>query len=191
MLDFKVNQNIWLNIQVLPPPATAPPHQKQDTTPPQFHLKDLIVCEYRYKVLPQFILFPRLAAAELVSLKGVSFSELMERSKLWDKQSPILPRHELSMTDDLTDNEIIIRQINAVHVLSRNLNERLKQRPDTPKDSITFAKQYYGEESYWERPSCAMRIVVFIFSIIYLVQSYCLRIMLFALAPLPKLNLVV
>lgn len=76
---------------------------------PQFHLKDLIVCEYRYKVIPQFIFYPKLEPAELLTLSKVSFSELMANSKFWDKQSPILPKHELSMTDDLTDNEIIIR----------------------------------------------------------------------------------
>ena len=42
VLQFKVNQNIWLNIQVIP--------SQQQT--PTFRLKDLIVCEYKYKVVP-------------------------------------------------------------------------------------------------------------------------------------------
>lgn len=111
--EFKVNQNIWLNIEV-----TA----KSDSSgTPCLTLKDLIVCEYKYKVLPHFIFYPKLDATQLIAHKGVSLNELIDRSKTWDKKEPILPRHELSMTDDLTDNEILVRQINCAHILKRNL----------------------------------------------------------------------
>jgi len=49
VLDFKANQNIWLNIQI------------QKGSEVTLVLKDLIVCEYKYKVIPHFIYYPRLA----------------------------------------------------------------------------------------------------------------------------------
>jgi len=51
-VQFKVNQNIWLKIEI-----------GRSETGQFFHLKDLIVCEYQYKVLPHFIMYPRLGTA--------------------------------------------------------------------------------------------------------------------------------
>jgi len=71
VLQFKVNQNIWLNIEI-------GQLTKDGLQTSSFNLKDLIVCEYKYKVLPHFILYPRLASAQLISQKSFDFSELLE-----------------------------------------------------------------------------------------------------------------
>jgi hypothetical protein len=54
LLEFKANQNIWLNIQMQR-------HSKASCQEPRLALKDLIVCEYKYKVIPHFIYYPRLS----------------------------------------------------------------------------------------------------------------------------------
>mmetsp|Transcript_5651 Transcript_5651/g.7564 ORF Transcript_5651/g.7564 Transcript_5651/m.7564 type:complete len:95 (-) Transcript_5651:1531-1815(-) len=93
---------IWLNIEI---------SEKDEVkkVSPSLRLKDLIVCEYKYKVMPHFIMYPELTMAQLIAQKQINISDLIERVKSWDKKSPILPQHELSMTDDLTDNDIVIR----------------------------------------------------------------------------------
>ena len=108
---------MWLNIQIGKPEGSA--HS--------FHLKDLIVCEYKYKVAPHFILYPKLETAQLIAQKGMSFSDLIARSKTWDKKKSILPEHELSRTDDLTDNDIVVRQINCAHIFKRNLERYVSE----------------------------------------------------------------
>ena len=58
ILQFKVNQNIWLNIEFA---------VKSDIKTLSFNLKDLIVCEYKYKVVPHFIFYPKLSSAQLIA----------------------------------------------------------------------------------------------------------------------------
>ena len=161
--------------------------KSEGKTAPPFHLKDLIVCEYKYKVIPHFIFFPKLDTAQLIAEQSVSFSDLIEKTKTWDMQSPILPYHELSMTDDLTDNNIVIRQINCAHILKRNLARRLTMKED---DGSEF--DYYGDEYYWMRQSLPMRFLLFIFPALYMFQTYLLKFLLIALSYNPiKLNVVV
>jgi hypothetical protein len=72
-------------------------------------LRDLIICEYKYKVMPHFILYPTLGPGEFLSLSGISFDEILEQSKHWDKDKPLLENSELSRLHDLTDNDIVVR----------------------------------------------------------------------------------
>lgn len=113
ILDFKANQNIWLNIQI---------QKGKEVT---LVLKDLIVCEYKYKVIPHFIFYPRLADGQFISLNTVGYGDLIVRCSSWDKQSPIFPKNEITMQDDLTHNDVVIRQINASTTLKRLLDIRL------------------------------------------------------------------
>ena len=59
--------------------------------------------------MPHFILYPTLGPGEFLSLSGISFDEILEQSKNWDKEKPLLESSELSRLYDLTDNDIIIR----------------------------------------------------------------------------------
>jgi hypothetical protein len=72
-------------------------------------LKDLIVCEYKYKVIPHFIYYPRMNVGQFISLNTVGFYDLIEKCSNWDKTKPIFDRNELVMVDDLTDNDIVVR----------------------------------------------------------------------------------
>lgn len=113
VLDFKSNQNIWLNIL-------------QDADDGTLSLKDLIVCEYKYtQVVANFILYPQLKDGQLLSTKSISFGQLLDQAPDYTGKAPLLKNHELFMTDDLTDNDIVIRQINVSHVIRRLLAKRL------------------------------------------------------------------
>ena len=72
-------------------------------------LKDLIVCEYKYKVIPHFIYYPRMSVGQFISINTVGFYDLIEKCSTWDKTKPIFDRNELVMVDDLTDNDIVVR----------------------------------------------------------------------------------
>ena len=124
ILKFKQDKNIWITIQkekVKNPGIVN--GQKQLST--ILHLRDLIICEYKYKVMPHFILYPTLETGCFLSLTGISFDEILEKSKSWDKQKPLIETSELSRLYDLTDNDIIIRQINCSQILERLLAERV------------------------------------------------------------------
>jgi len=97
ILDFKANQNIWLNIQI------------QKTNEVTLVLKDLIVCEYKYKVIPHFIFYPRLTEGQYISLNTIGYGDLISRCSCWDKKSPLFPNNEITMHDDLTHNDVVIR----------------------------------------------------------------------------------
>ena len=79
----------------------------------------MIVCEYKYKVIPHFIYYPRLSVGQFISLNTVRFGDLIERCSSWDQKSPIFERNEIVMVDDLTDNDVVIRQINSSSTLKR------------------------------------------------------------------------
>lgn len=75
--------------------------------------------------MPHFILYPTLGPGEFLSLSGISFDEILEQSKDWDREKPLLESSELSRLYDLTDNDIIVRQINCSLILQRLLSDRL------------------------------------------------------------------
>lgn len=76
--------------------------------------------------MPHFILYPTLGPGEFLSLSGISFDEVLNKSKSWDKEKPLIESSELSRLYDLTDNDIIIRQINCSQILERLLSKRVK-----------------------------------------------------------------
>jgi phosphatidylinositol N-acetylglucosaminyltransferase subunit Q len=78
--------------------------------------------------MPHFILYPTLEPGCFLSLTGISFDEILEKSKSWDKEKPLLDTSELSRLYDLTDNDIIIRQINCSQILERLLAERVQSK---------------------------------------------------------------
>ena len=59
--------------------------------------------------MPHFILYPTLGPGQFLSLTGISFDVLLEKSKYWDKEMPLVESSELSRSHDLTDNDVIIR----------------------------------------------------------------------------------
>mmetsp|Transcript_11068 Transcript_11068/g.16828 ORF Transcript_11068/g.16828 Transcript_11068/m.16828 type:complete len:82 (-) Transcript_11068:1485-1730(-) len=78
-------------------------------------LQDLMICDQNFEAMPHFILYPKLRPGQFLSLTGISFEELLDQSRTWDKTKdrPLIESSELSRLFDLTDNDIIIRQINC------------------------------------------------------------------------------
>ena len=146
-------------------------------------LRDIIICEYKYKVMPHFIFYPTLGPGEFLSLSGISFDEVLDKSKSWDKDKPLIESSELSRLNDLTDNDIIIRQINCSQILERLLNKRVRDynqngQLEQADQKFDFERDFYGEAGFWTRKnSYVMRIMAFIFAIIYhpynmIIQSF-------------------
>lgn len=158
ILEFKANQNIWLNIQI----AT-----KDDEA--TLILKDLIVCEYKYKVIPHFIFYPRLSVGQFISLNTVGFGNLIDRCSSWDKRSPVFEKNEITMLDDLTHNDVVVRQINASSTLKRLLDERLTQ-PQTNQQAsepFNFPLDFYSDSKYWLKANVTMKVTMMAFLVMY------------------------
>jgi len=86
----------------------------------------MIICEYKYKVKPHFVMYPTLRPGEFISLRSISFDEILQNVKTWDKHTALIKSSELSRLVDLTDNEMIVRQINCSFILDRVLHDRIK-----------------------------------------------------------------
>jgi len=56
-----------------------------------------------------------------VSTKSIGFGYLLDQAKSYSGTGNIFKNHELVMSEDLTDNDLVIRQINAAHILQRLL----------------------------------------------------------------------
>ena len=170
ILEFKQNKNIWITIEKQKVKKTA--KSKLDY---YLSLRDLIICEYKYKVMPHFILYPTLRPGEFFSLSGVSFNEVLNNSQHWDKEKPLIESNELSRLYDLTDNDIIIRQINCSQILERLLVNRVKESKNQTQgegsvctEKFDFDRDFYGEQGFWtKKNSWVMRIMALIFAIIY------------------------
>lgn len=128
-------------------------------------LKDLIVCEYKYKVIPHFIFYPRLGEGQFIALNTVGYGDLIERAARWDKLSPIFPKNEITMHEDLTHNDVVIRQINASTPLKRLLEERLNQASQS--SPFSFPRDFYGDARYWLRASLPMKLTMIAFMFMY------------------------
>ena len=166
-MKFKQDKNIWITIQkekVKNPGVVN--GQKQLST--ILHLRDLIICEYKYKVMPHFILYPTLETGCFLSLTGISFDEILEKSKSWDKQKPLIETSELSRLYDLTDNDIIIRQINCSQILERLLAERVQSKDQDIDKKFDFERDFYGRKGFWTyKDHFTLRLMALIFAIIY------------------------
>ena len=60
---------------------------------------------------------------EFISLSLMQFSDVINKSKSWDRKTPYLGENELFMNNDLTENDLIIRQINASKIIDRLLRQ--------------------------------------------------------------------
>lgn len=170
ILNFKQNKNIWITIER---------KQHASSLKTQLSLRDLIICEYKYKVMPHFILYPTLRPGEFLSLSGISFDDVLNKSKNWDKDKPLIESSELSRLYDLTDNDIIIRQINCSQILERLLSNRIKSGPSA-RVKFDFDRDFYGEEPYWTRQySLTMRLMALVFAIIYTPYNFIIEVFLF------------
>lgn len=96
------------------------------------------------------------------------------------------------MTDDLTDNDLVIRQINYAHIISRLLLKRLIDDSTSCEDFKT-SEDFYGDQKYWRRANLCMRIILFSFLVLCLTQRFFIKALIFLSSPLPlqKLNILI
>lgn len=145
-----------------------------------------MICAYKYKVMPHFIFYPTLPPGEFLSLRGICFDEVLNNSKTWEKDKPLIESSELSRLHDLTDNDIITRQINCSQILERLLSKRVSQLDSSTRAGVELAdakfdfdRDFYGHEAFWTSGnSLAMRFMALIFAFLY--YPYSLLIRLFA-----------
>lgn len=137
-----------------------------------------MICAYQYKVMPHFIFYPTLAPGEFLSLRGICFDEVLNNSKTWAKDKPLIESSELSRLHDLTDNDIIIRQINCSQILERLLTRSIQlANGDEPDSKFDFDRDFYGREAYWiSRTSLTMRLMALIFAFLYYPYSLIIRL---------------
>lgn len=68
-----------------------------------------------------YVLYPKTKEGEFISLSLMQFNDVINKSKSWDGKTPYLGENELFMNKDLTENDLIIRQINASKIIDRLL----------------------------------------------------------------------
>ena len=69
------------------------------------------------------MLYPKTKEGEFISLSLMQFSDVINKSKSWDRKTPYLGENELFMNNDLTENDLIIRKINASKIIDRLLRQ--------------------------------------------------------------------
>jgi hypothetical protein len=69
------------------------------------------------------VLYPKTKEGEFISLSLMQFSDVINKSKSWDRKMPYLGENELFMNNDLTENDLIIRQINASKIIDSLLRQ--------------------------------------------------------------------
>lgn len=122
--------------------------------------------------MPHFILYPALQPGCFLCLSSISYDEILDKSKSWDKEKPLIESSELSRLYDLTDNDIIIRQINCSQILERLLSERVKEFNKNPiiaqKSTFDFEKDFYGKQGFYAcKNGIGTRIMAFVFCLLY------------------------
>lgn len=88
------------------------------------------------------------------------------------------------MTDDLTDNDLVIRQINYGHILSRLLSQRLS---GAKPGKFEPQSDFYGDVNFWRRQGKLMRLVLFCFLVLCLTQRFIIKSLIFLTKPLPQI----
>lgn len=94
------------------------------------------------------------------------------------------------MKSDLTENDLIIRQINVSKIVDRIFKEQLamgeKANLNEPFD---FEKDFYGTRNYWFKIAISLKIINLIYIILYI--PYRLSVVILGIfSPLDKLNTV-
>jgi len=93
----------------------------------------------------------------------------------------------------LTDNDLVIRQINYSHIISRLLQSRLSDSSDQC-ESFKYAEDFYGDAKYWRRANWLMRLMLLVFLVLCCTQRLFIKVLLFVtkpLFPLHRLNILI
>jgi len=134
-----------------------------------------------------FVSYPRLATLQLLSLKQLSYSDLIE-SAVSEEKGSLIPDHPLVKLKDLTENDIVLRQINYSSILDKLLTQAVKDSEEA-KGDLKFPADFYGQKAFWLKSSVIMRLIYLAFSVVYLPQKAILTLLNTPLKLLGRLNL--
>lgn len=135
--------------------------------------------------MPHFVFYPTMGTGEFLSLSKMSFDEVLNSTKSWDKEKPLIESCELSRRTDLTDNDILIRQINCSQILSRLLEKRIKEVSQSNKyvpcrQEFDFEVDFYGYSAFWvTKNTLVMRLITLTFALIYYPYLFTIKMFLF------------
>lgn len=133
---------------------------------------------------------------EFISITPMNYNEVIGKSKEWNFKAPIIAGHELFSNEDLTENEIVIRQVNCSKILDRLLRERITSIsstkaavPDTSISPFDFETDFYGQQHYWFKIALPLKIITLLYIIMYVPYRICIAV-LSIFSPFNKLNTV-
>jgi len=138
-------------------------------------------------------LYPKLKEGEFISLSLMQFSDIINKSKKWDLKTPYVQENELFMNNDLTENDLVIRHINASKIFDRLLRKCLQKNSGSTylidNNPFDFEIDFYGTQNYWFKVGLPLKIVLMLYIILFIPCRITIGI-LSILSPLSQLNVV-
>ena len=92
------------------------------------------------------------------------------------------------MNTDLTENDIVVRQINCSKIVDRLLMDTLKNK-SKPQEKFCFEQDFYSQHNYWFKAAIPLKLVA-LFYIVLLIPLSSIIGFLSILSPLNQLNTV-
>jgi hypothetical protein len=91
---------------------------------PEKKKKSSIKCEIiglrsSVKTPVHIVLYEKKIDGEFYSMSSMNYGDLLSASRLWDKKSPLMQSNELFSNEGLTENDIVVRQINSSMIIER------------------------------------------------------------------------
>jgi hypothetical protein len=62
----------------------------------KFDLQHLQVCGQNFEPRQHYVIYPKMSQGEFLSLSKLTYADVLNGSKSWDRQSPLLATSELS-----------------------------------------------------------------------------------------------
>jgi hypothetical protein len=99
----------------------------------------------------------------------MKFDEVIDKSRDWDGKATYISENELFMSQDLTENEIVIRQINCSKIVDRLLRHSLQnQSKKSSQEEFSFEPDFYGETNYWFKAALPLKVIALIYLVLYI-----------------------
>jgi hypothetical protein len=94
------------------------------------------------------------------------------------------------MNKDLTENDLVIRQINASKIMDRLVRASISNtKGPIDKSAFDFETDFYGARNYWYRVALPLKFVITLYLILFFPCRIAIGI-LSLLSPLSQLNVV-
>jgi hypothetical protein len=145
-------------------------------------------------ITAHIVKYPKSREGEFISLSLMKFGEILDRTKDWDLKSPYIESNELFMKTNLTENDLVIRQINVAKIIDRIIRERIKEVKKNPekiidKTEFKYEIDFYGKSNYWFKLALPLKFITFVYFLLYI--PYRLSIFILSIfSPLDQFNTV-